>query len=113
MENLKQGVALITGTTSGVGLNTLKPLISSGWKVVAINRSSKRAFEEASNFLSENDLNKVSFIQIDLSDLNEVREGAQEISTKFKDALKILICNAAVYKPRLRRPERSFQGFEN
>jgi len=113
VEKLKQGVVLITGTTSGVGLNTLKPLISSGWKVVAINRSNKRAFEEASKILSQDDLNKISFIKIDLSDLNEVREGAQEISTKFKDSLKILICNAAVYKPRLRRPERSPQGFEN
>ncbi len=113
MESLKQGVVLITGTTSGVGLNTLKPLISSGWKVVAINRSSKRAFEEASKILSQDDLNTVSFIEIDLSDLNQVREGAQEISTNFKDALKILICNAAVYKPRLRRPDRSVQGFEN
>ena len=113
MEKLKQGVVLITGTTSGVGLNTLKPLITSGWKVVAINRSSKRAFEEASHFLSQNDLNKITFVQIDLSDLNEVREGAHQISTKFKDGLKVLICNAAVYKPRLRRPERSVQGFEN
>ncbi len=113
MENLKQGVVLITGTTSGVGLNTLQPLISSGWRVVAINRSNKRAFEEASKFLSQDDLNKISFIEIDLSDLNEVREGAHQISTKFKDGLKVLICNAAVYKPRLRRPERSVQGFEN
>jgi len=113
VEKLKQGIVLITGTTSGVGLNTLNPLISSGWKIVAINRSNKRAFEEASKILSQDDLNKISFIEIDLSDLNKVREGAQEISTKFKDALKILICNAAVYKPRLRRPERSVQGFEN
>ena len=113
VEKLKQGVVLITGTTSGVGLNTLKPLITSGWKVVAINRSNKRALDAASGFLSRDDLNKISFIEIDLSDLNKVREGAQEISTKFKDALKILICNAAVYKPRLRRPERSVQGFEN
>ena len=90
MEKLKEGVVLITGTTSGVGLNTLKPLISSGWKVVAINRSNTRALEAASNFLSQDYLNKISFIEIDLSDLNKVREGAQEISTKFKDTLKYL-----------------------
>ena len=112
MENLKQGTVLITGTTSGVGLNTLKPLIRSGWKVIAINRSNQRAFDEASVILSQDDLKKIRFIEIDLSDLNEVREGAHEISTKFRNALKILICNAAVYKPRLRRPDRSVQGFE-
>jgi len=112
MEKLKQGVAVITGTTSGVGLNTLKPLISAGWKVVTINRSNKRAFDEASKILSKDDLNKINFIQIDLSDLNEVREGANEIISQFRDALKILICNAAVYKPRLRKPDRSVQGYE-
>ena len=31
---------------------------------------------------------------------------------KFGESLKIVICNAAVYKPRLKRPERSAQGFE-
>jgi len=113
VEKLKQGVVLITGTTSGVGLNTLKPLISSGWKVVAINRSNIRAQVAAANFLSQDDFNKISFLEIDLSDLKRVREGAREISIKFKDALKILICNAAVYKPRLKRPDRSVQGFEN
>ena len=113
MEKFKQGVVLITGTTSGVGLNTLKPLLSSGWKVVAINRSNKRALDAASTFLGKDDLNKINFIEIDLSDLNQVRKGAQEISIKFKGVLKILICNAAVYKPRLRRPDRSVQGFEN
>ena len=112
MEKLNQGVALITGTTSGVGLNTLKPLIRSGWKVIAINRSNKRAFDSTSHILSNEDLNNINFIEIDLSDLNEVRDGVNEILSKFGDGLKILICNAAVYKPRLRKPERSAQGFE-
>ena len=113
MEKLKQGIALITGTTSGVGLNTLEPLIKSGWEVIAINRSSKRAFDAASSILVQDDLNKINFVEIDLSDLNDVRNGVQEILINFSDRLKILICNAAVYKPRLRRPERSVQGFEN
>tara|TARA_Y100001978_G_scaffold35219_1_gene31121 strand:- start:2479 stop:3483 length:1005 start_codon:yes stop_codon:yes gene_type:complete len=113
VEKLKKGIAIITGTTSGVGLNTLKPLIRSGWEVVAINRSNKRAFNESSKILSQDDLNQISFLEIDLSDLNQVREGVHEIVTKFGDRLKILICNAAVYKPRLRKPDRSRQGFEN
>ena len=112
MEKFKQGVALITGTTSGVGLNTLKPLIRSGWRVVAINRSNKRALKECSNILSQDDLNQISFVEMDLSDLNDVRKGADEILSKFCDSLKVIICNAAIYKPRLRKPDRSVQGFE-
>ena len=113
MENLKKGVALLTGTTSGVGLNTLKPLIRSGWEIIAINRSNKRAFDECKKILSKDESNHITFIEIDLSNLDEVRKGAEDIINRFGSNLKIVICNAAVYKPRLRKPERSSQGYEN
>jgi len=111
--NGKNRFVLITGTTSGVGLNTLKPLIRSGWDVLAINRSNKKALIESSKLLSNAELEKIKFFEIDLSDLNMVREGSNQIIEKFGDSLKVIICNAAVYKPRLRKPERSAQGFEN
>ena len=113
MNNGKKPFALITGTTSGVGLNTLKPLISSGWNIIAINRSNKKALLESSKKLKKFELEKIKFFEIDLSDLNQVRKGINEIIDKFGDSLKVVICNAAVYKPRLRKPDRSFQGFEN
>ena len=113
MENLSKGVAVITGTTSGVGLNTLKPLIRSGLEVAAVNRSNKRAISQSKNILTENELNQINFVEIDLSDLNDVRKGADELLQKFSGRLNVLICNAAVYKPILKKPERSTQGFEN
>ena len=113
MTDIKKGFALVTGTTSGVGLNTIKPLIRSGWHIIAVNRSNKRAIEELSKIINKTDILKVNFIEIDLSNLNDVRAGSEEILEKFGDSLKIVICNAAVYKPRLKRPERSAQGFEN
>ena len=113
MINGKNRFVLITGTTSGVGLNTLKPLIRAGWDVLAINRSNKKALIESSKLLSNAELEKIKFFEIDLSDLNMVREGSNQIIEKFGDSLKVIICNSAVYKPRLRKPERSAQGFEN
>ena len=113
MKKVSKGVALITGTTSGIGLNTLQPLIRSGWEVLAINRSNKKAFDASSKILTHDDLINMHFVEIDLSDLDDIRKGSLEILEKFKDNLKIVICNAAVYKPWIRRPERSVQGFEN
>ena len=113
MLNGKNGLVLITGTTSGVGLNTLKPLIRSGWNVLAVNRSNKKALKESSKILNESELEKIKFVEIDLSDLDMIRKGCKNIIDMCGDSLKVIICNAAVYKPRLNKPERSAQGFEN
>ena len=108
-----KGLVLITGTTSGVGLNTLKPLLRFGWEVIAVNRSNKRAVEIAQQSLTDSEIKNIHFIEIDLSDLDDVRNGCNEILREFKKPINSVICNAAVYKPRLRKPERSPQGFEN
>ena len=111
-KNIK-GLVLITGTTSGVGLNTLKPLLRFGWEVIAVNRSNKRAIKKAEEFLTKDEIKNVHFFEIDLSNLDDVRKGCDKILERFKYPINSLICNAAVYKPRLKRPERSPQGFEN
>ena len=111
-KNIK-GLVLITGTTSGVGLNTLKPLIRLGWEVIAVNRSNKRAKKIAKEYFTKDEMNNIYFKEVDLSDLDDVRKGCSEILEEFKKPINSLICNAAVYKPRLKRPERSKQGFEN
>ena len=108
-----KGLVLITGTTSGVGLHTLKPLLRIGWEVIAVNRSNKRALATAQQTLSDSEMKKIHFVEIDLSDLDDVRNGCSEILKKFKKPINSIICNAAIYKPRLKNPERSPQGFEN
>ena len=113
MDQNSKGLVLITGTTSGVGLNTLKPLLRFGWEIIAVNRSNKRGIQAAEEVLTEDEMKNIHFIEIDLSDLDHVRKGCSEILEKFTKPINSLICNAAVYKPRLKRPERSPQGYEN
>ena len=100
------GTVVITGTTSGVGLNATRALVNLGWTVITANRSPQRAAAAA----DELDLPKerLRHVLMDLGDLDSVRRAVDALP----DPIDGLVCNAAVYKPRLKRPERSQQGYE-
>ena len=100
------GTVLITGTTSGVGLNATRALVNQGWTVITANRSPQRAAAAADAL----DLPKqrLSHVLMDLGDLDSVRSTVAELPS----SLDALVCNAAVYKPKLKQPERSPQGYE-
>ena len=100
------GTVLITGTTSGVGLHATSALVQQGWTVITANRSPQRAAAAADAL----DLppERLKHVLMDLGDLDSVRQAVDSLPGKV-DAL---VCNAAVYKPKLKRPERSPQGYE-
>ena len=100
------GTVLITGTTSGVGLNAAKALASRGWQVITANRSPQRAAAaaDALGILKE----RLQHVLMDLGDLESVRRAVQSLPV----SLDAVVCNAAVYKPKLKQPERSPQGYE-
>jgi len=107
------GTVLITGTTSGVGLYATKSLVERGWRVITANRCSVRAEASASAVgLPTNSPRQLKHIQIDLGDLDSVRNGAQSLLEDLENPLDALVCNAAVYLPRLKKPLRSPQGYE-
>ena len=100
------GTVLITGTTSGVGLNATRALVQQGWTVITANRSPQRAAAAADELGLPAE--RLKHVLMDLGDLNSVRQAVEGLPERI-DAL---VCNAAVYKPRLKRPERSPQGYE-
>jgi len=107
------GTVLITGTTSGVGLYATKSLVERGWRVITANRCSVRAEASASAVgLPTNSPRQLKHIQIDLGDLDSVRNGAKSLLEDLEKPLDALVCNAAVYLPRLKKPLRSPQGYE-
>jgi protochlorophyllide reductase len=104
------GTVLITGTTSGVGLNAVKALVDRGWTVVTANRDPVRAAEAAERLGIPSA--SLTHLRIDLGDLDSVRAGVETLIASLPRPLDALVINAAVYKPRLKQPERSPQGYE-
>jgi protochlorophyllide reductase len=104
------GTVLITGTTSGVGLNAAKALVDRGWTVVTANRDPVRAAEaaEAAGIPS----GPLHHLRIDLGDLESVRVGVETLVASIGRPLDALVCNAAIYRPRLKQPQWSPQGYE-
>jgi protochlorophyllide reductase len=104
------GTVLITGTTSGVGLNATRALVERGWTVITANRDPVRAAAAADALgLPRQQLHH---LRIDLGDLDSVRAGVETLVSSVGLGLDALVINAAVYKPRLKQPERSPQGYE-
>jgi len=100
------GTVLITGTTSGVGLHATSALVQQGWTVITANRSPQRAAAAADALDLPQE--RLKHVLMDLGDLDSVRQAVDGLPER----LDALVCNAAVYKPKLKRPERSPQGYE-
>ena len=103
------GRVLITGASSGVGLFATKALVERGWHVVMACRDTDKA-RRAQAALAIPD-GSVTHRQVDLGDLDSVRQLAATLQAEGQP-LDALVINAAVYKPRLKQPERSPQGYE-
>ncbi|BEV35809.1 protochlorophyllide reductase [Synechococcus sp. M16CYN] len=100
------GTVLITGTTSGIGLNAANTLAMHGWQVITANRSPQRATAAAAELKIPKE--RIEHVAMDLGDLDSIRRSMQSLPEK----LDAVVCNAAVYKPKLKQPERSPQGYE-
>ena len=49
---------------------------------------------------------------MDLGDFESVKDGVRSLFDTLDGPLDALVCNAAVYLPRLSKPQRSVQGYE-
>jgi protochlorophyllide reductase len=109
-ESASPGTVLITGTTSGVGLNATRALVERGWTVITANRDPVKAGAAADALSIPRE--RLHHLRIDLGDLDSVRTGVETLVASVGSGLDALLVNAAVYKPRLKQPERSPQGYE-
>lgn len=94
--SLDDKTIVITGTTSGTGFEAAKILLLKGANVVMLNRNpekTKKTILSLNQELGKN--NKVSFIQMDLSEQASVQEAAKKV-LKTVTQIDALICNAAI-----------------
>ena len=94
--SLKGKTYLITGASSGTGLEAAKILASKGAKVVMLNRNPKKS-EDCITAIKQEIGSKanLSYIHIDLGDQSSVKAAVAEILDKV-DRIDALMCNGAI-----------------
>lgn len=100
---------IVTGASSGVGLYASQSLVARGWHVVTACRDldkTRRACETLGIAPEQ-----VTLLRLDMGSLAAVRSFAADFSAAGLP-LDALVCNEAVYLPRLQQFQRSPEGFE-
>jgi NAD(P)-dependent dehydrogenase (short-subunit alcohol dehydrogenase family) len=102
---------LITGGSEGIGLGTCRGLLSRGARVFMASRSRDKGERACGQLRQEFGSDaEVSFLPIDLSDLERVREAVSTLSGELgEEHLDAVICNAGLWP---RRHRLSPQGHE-
>lgn len=103
------GLAVITGSTEGVGYEDAVALSSAGWNVIIMGRNAQKGADSIAKIHQINSKAKISFEKIDLADLSSIKAFASRMNKKGH-AIDLLINNAGVMTP----PKRleTADGFE-
>ena len=109
MEKHQKPTVVVTGASSGVGLEATRALVRRGWYVVMACRNLLKAAEAARSLGIPED--SYTFLPIDLASMGSVRHFVRSFRETFRP-LDALVCNAAVYFPLLKEPLRSPEGYE-
>ena len=102
---------IITGANAGAGFQAARILLRKNAKVVMLNRSAEKSEAAIADLKQEfGGQAEVSFIRVDLSVLDSVREAAQEV-LKTAPRIDALINNAAIAQVPTRK--LTVDGFES
>ncbi len=109
MAQNSKSTVVITGASSGVGLYGAKALAKKGWHVVMACRNLEKTQRVADEVGMSSD--SYTIMHLDLASLNSVRQFVNSFRESGK-TLDALVCNAAVYLPLAKEPQRSEDGYE-
>ena len=106
---VQESTVVVTGASSGVGLYAAKALCDRGWHVVMACRNLSKTEKVAAEVGMPKD--KYSIIHLDLASFDSVRKFVEDFRATGR-SLDTLVCNAAVYLPLEKEPQRSAEGYE-
>lgn len=93
---LKEKVAIVTGGARGIGFATAFRFVKEGAKVVIFDIDKARAEEAVKKIKEELKDAEIVALQVDVSDVESVRRGVEEVVKKFRK-IDILVNNAAIH----------------
>lgn len=93
MTNDTTRVAVITGASSGLGLETAKALAAQGWRVIATGRNPERSAKAEQAIRAASTTGQVDMLLADLALMAEAERVAREIAA-LTDRVHVLINNA-------------------
>ncbi len=102
-------VAIVTGASSGVGLYATQALTGRGWRVIMACRDLDKTGRAVAELAIPED--QIDVLHIDLGSLASVHAFLKTFKA-MESPLDALVCNAAVYRPLLKEPARSPEGYE-
>ena len=107
--NLKGSNVIITGGSSGIGLEAAKVMAAKGASVTLAVRNVEKGKRIIEKFHSENPDADLTVMHLDLADLKSVKDFADQYRSNH-DHLHILINNAGVMIPPYRKTKDGFES---
>ncbi|MCP3801828.1 oxidoreductase [Allokutzneria sp. A3M-2-11 16] len=101
---------LITGANSGLGLASATALAARGARVLLACRSPERGASALDQVGRVATGERPELVALDLADLSSVRKASEEIRERTGDQLHVLMNNAGVMGPPLRRTTDGFES---
>jgi 3-oxoacyl-[acyl-carrier protein] reductase len=92
---LDKKVALITGSTKGIGLATAKRFAQEGAEVIITGRSIDKLLQASQGILNEQPNARITTLELDVGSEESVKNAFQYIFKKFK-RLDVLVSNAGI-----------------
>lgn len=106
-KSMKGKTCVITGTTSGIGLETLKQLAKGGANIVMVCRNEEKAIRVKEETLRKYDVS-IDIVIADFSSLTQVRRAAQTILNNYPK-IDVLINNIGMHSTTKQHTEEGFE----